>query len=244
MREGWVKIAAVVAILGYLVFSAFAFMNRSDEQVCRAVTVEIRDSLSLRFISQRDVVRLLERESINPVGVTMKKVRLDGLEAKLKKQPRIKSAECFKTPDGKVGIVIRQREPVLRVMPNGSHGYYIDSDGRTMPVSHEFTAYVPIASGFVSERMAKNELYGFAMFLRRHRFWNAQVEQIYVDAHDEVELVPRVGDQVILLGPLDNYEYKLEKLLSVYKEGFSRTGWNKYRKVNLKFDNQVVCTKR
>ncbi|MCQ2218537.1 MAG: cell division protein FtsQ/DivIB [Paludibacteraceae bacterium] len=243
MREKWTKIAVLIVIFGYMIFSVYAFTYRSNVQVCRAVSVEIQDSATLRFISKRDVARLLERENVNPVGSTMKDVKLDKLEAILKKQPRIKSAECFKTPGGQVGIVIMQREPVLRVM-NGGHGYYIDSDGFVMPVSNEFTAYVPIASGYISENMAKNELYDFAMFLRKHEFWNAQVEQIYVDSHNEIELVPRVGDQVILLGSLDNYEYKLEKLLSVYKNGFSRTGWNKYRKINLKFDNQVVCTKR
>lgn len=243
MRSKWRKITALVAIFGYLIFSICAFAYRSGEQVCRAIFVEVCDSATLRFISQRDVMRLLERENYNPVGSTMRDIQLDRLEAMLKRQSRIKSAECYKTPDGKVGISIMQREPVLRVM-NGSGGYYVDSDGGLMPVSSEYTAYVPIASGFITEKFAKNELYDFAMFLRKDKFWNAQVEQIHVDANNEVELVPRVGDQVILLGSLENYEYKLEKLLSVYKKGFSRTGWNKYRKVNLKFDNQVVCTKR
>lgn len=243
MRERWTKIIVSVVILGYLIFSIFAFTYRSHEQVCRGVFVEISDSASLRFISEREIIRLLDRENLNPVGSTMKNIRLDGLESLLRKQPRIKRAECFKTPNGKVGIVIMQREPVLRVM-TGGQGFYIDSDGEIMPVSNEYTAYVPIATGSISVNLAKNGLYDFAMFLRKHKFWNAQVEQIYVDGNEEIELVPRVGDHVILLGSLENYEYKLEKLYSVYKNGFSRTGWNKYRTINLKFDNQVVCVKR
>ncbi|MCQ2193364.1 MAG: cell division protein FtsQ/DivIB [Paludibacteraceae bacterium] len=243
MRKEWGKIVALVAILGYMVFAVWMFTFRSTEQVCRSVFVEIRDSSMLRFITEREVIRLLEREEMSPVGSTMKDVKLDKLELMLKKQPRIKRAECFKTPNGNVGIVILQREPVLRVI-SGGRSYYVDSEGAVMPESHGFTAYVPVASGHVSETLAKNELYDFAMFLRKHKFWNAQVEQIYVEANGEIELVPRVGDQVILLGSLENYEYKLEKLLSVYKNGFSRTGWNKYRMVNLKFDNQVVCTKK
>lgn len=243
MRERWAKIIISVVIFGYLIFAIFAFTYRSEEQVCRGVFVEIRDSASLSFIKGPEIKRLLERENVNPVGNTMKNIQLDRLEALLRKQPRIKRAECFKTPNGNVGIVILQREPVLRIMTQGQ-GFYIDSDGEIMPVSSEYTAYVPVATGSISVNLAKNGLYDFAMFLRKHKFWNAQVEQIYVDSNEEIELVPRVGDHVILLGPLENYEYKLEKLYSVYEKGFSRTGWNKYRTINLKFDNQVVCVKR
>ncbi|MCB9017945.1 MAG: cell division protein FtsQ [Prevotellaceae bacterium] len=243
MHKKWVKISIICAILGYLVFSIFAFSFRSKNQVCKAVLVEISDSSSLRFITKRNVVSLLDRSGINPVGGTMKDIRTDQIEMVLEKQPRIKQAECYKTPDGKIKVVVKQREPILRIMNNG-HGYYVDSEGKTMPISSDFTAYVPVASGAISEKFAKNELYDFALFLKRNKFWDAQIEQIYVDYNEEVELVPRVGDHIIALGKLDSYEYKLEKLMSVYKDGFSRTGWNKYRRVDLRYENQVVCTKR
>ena len=161
----------------------------------------------------------------------------------MKKQPRIKNVECYKTPSGAVCIEITQREPILRVMNNGQ-GYYIDREGEIMPVSPSFTTYVPVATGAVDETLAKGALYDFALFLRKNAFWNAQIEQIYVDYNEDIELIPRVGNHVILLGKLDNYEFKLNKLLSLYKNGFSRTGWNCYRQINLKYDDQVVCTKK
>ena len=113
-----------------------------------------------------------------------------------------------------------------------------------MPVSKHYSAFVPIATGAISEKFAKNELYDFALFLKRNEFWNAQIEQINVDYHNEIELIPRVGDHIILLGRFDNYEYKLNKLLSIYKSDFGNSGWNCYKQINLKYDNQVVCTKK
>lgn len=242
LHKKWFKISVLCAIFGYLIFSIFVFTYKSKNQVCKAVLVEISDT-TLRFISKRNVIDAIENSGLNPVGATMRDVQTDKIEKMLEKQPRIKQAECYKTPDAKIKIVVKQREPILRVMNNGK-GYYIDGDGKIMPTSLGFTAYVPVASGAISEKLAKNELYDFALFLKRNSFWNAQIEQIYVDYNEEVELIPRVGDQIIVLGKLDNYEYKLEKLLSVYKDGFNRTGWNKYRKVDLRFENQVVCTKR
>ena len=47
-------------------------------------------------------------------------------------------------------------------------------------------------------------------FLQKDKFWNAQIEQIYVKYNGDVNLVPRVGGQIIEMGKLTNYEEKLE----------------------------------
>lgn len=92
--------------------------------------------------------------------------------------------------------------------------------------------------------MAKGALGEFALFLRNNFFWNSLIEQIDVDKNGEVTLVPRVGNQLILMGTLDNYQEKLEKLRALYEEGFNKVGWNKYKQITLKYDGQVVCTKK
>jgi len=233
----------IIAVLGYVVFAISAFSYKSDKQVCKKVDVLIKDSARLRFITKKEIIFCLEDKNLNPVGLNMQTIQTGKIEKILKKQPRIKNVECYKTPSGIICIEITQREPILRVM-NSGRSYYVDREGEIMPVSSNFTAYVPIVTGAVNEAFAKGPLYDFALFLRRNAFWNAQIEQIYVDYDEEIELIPRVGNQVILLGKLDNYEYKLNKLLSLYKNGFNRTGWNCYRQINLKYDNQVVCTKK
>ena len=41
------------------------------------------------------------------------------------------------------------------------------------------------------------------------------------------------------------YEEKFEKLKMFYTEGLNKTdGWNKYSTINIKYKNQVVCTKK
>ena len=83
-----------------------------------------------------------------------------------------------------------------------------------------------------------------ARYIYNHRFWNAQIEQIYVNERHEVELVPRVGDQTILLGSVQDFETKLDNLMLVYKKVFSKASWAMYDTVSLKFKNQVVCTRK
>ena len=83
-----------------------------------------------------------------------------------------------------------------------------------------------------------------ARFLQDNRFWNEQIEQIFFTAKKEVLLVPRIGNHTIELGCVNNLEKKLEKLRKFYQKGLNTVGWNKYKKINIEFDKQVICTKR
>ena len=88
------------------------------------------------------------------------------------------------------------------------------------------------------------DLYQFALFLQKNKFWDAQIEQINVLKGREVELVPRVGDHIVFLGKIDNYENKLERLKEFYRKGLNKVGWNKYDRISVEFGNQIICTKK
>jgi hypothetical protein len=89
-----------------------------------------------------------------------------------------------------------------------------------------------------------DELIPFAVYIRNDEFWNSQIEQIFVEYDKNknrvVTLIPRVGDQRIFMGTLDNYEKKMSRLKKFYERGLSVVGWNKYSILNLEFENQVV----
>ena len=87
-------------------------------------------------------------------------------------------------------------------------------------------------------------LFQLANFVEQNSFWKAQISQIFVNENGDFELTPRVGGHIIIFGSSANLEGKFENLMTFYKKGLSRTGWNEYSVINLKFKNQVVCTKR
>lgn len=243
LHKRWVKISLVVLVIGYLSFAVKMFAYKSDETICPRIRVTIADAQNLNFVSKEDVQNLLQDKSVYPIGVRLDHINTDRLENYLKGKSRIKTAECFKTPNGELNVRVTQREPILRV--KGIYGdYYVDSERKMMPTSTIFTAYVPIATGYVTKELALGELGEFALFLRDHSFWNAQIEQIDVAKNGEVTLVPRVGDQLILMGTLENYQDKLDRLYALYVNGFNKIGWNKYKQITLKYEGQVVCTKR
>ena len=140
--------------------------------------------------------------------------------------------------------VDNQRIPVLRVMSANGENYYLDNKGTVMPPSAKCVAHLAVATGKIDKNFAKNKLYPFGMYLQNDPFWNAQIEQIHVLSGKTVELVPRVGDHLIYLGRIDGYERKLKRVKVFYQKALNQVGWNKYSRISVEFDNQVICTRR
>ncbi len=132
-----------------------------------------------------------------------------------------------------------------------------------MPISPNYTAPLIVANGNImnsyverkirdndaevidtnSVKPVINQIFDLAKFIINDPFWSQQLEQISINEESEIELIPRVGNHRILLGNGMNLEEKFWKLMIFYKEGLSKTGWNDYSYINLKFQNQVVCSK-
>ena len=180
---------------------------------------------------------------ILPWGKPMGEINTRQLEDELRQHPLIGNAECYRTSSNRIGIEITQRLPILRVMAANGENYYIDDKAHLMPIPNS-AANVAIVTGYVDKAFAAKELYEFGMFLQKHPLWKAQIQQINVTAAKELELVPQVGDHIIFLGKPNNYENKFERLKTFYKRGLNEVGWNKYSRISLEFDNQIICTKK
>ena len=81
-------------------------------------------------------------------------------------------------------------------------------------------------------------------FVNKDEFWRAQIEQVLIQPKGDLLLLPQVGDYLIEFGKADNYKAKFRNLKAVYQQGFKNFGWNKYRVISVKYQNQVVCTKK
>ena len=87
------------------------------------------------------------------------------------------------------------------------------------------------------------KLYIINRYIQEDSFLQAQIEQIYINKSNEIELVPKVGRHLILFGDIDNMETKFENLIVFYEQGMKKAGWKKYKTINLKYSNQVICSK-
>ncbi len=258
-------IATWIGILTYLVLSIAFVDKREDHLLCNGIDVVISDSIRTAFIAENDIIQLLDKNDFDIRGVELNSINTRELELVVNELPAVKRADVYKTIDGKLKIEINQREPILRLIDNQGKEVYIDSEGFFMPISGKHTSHVLVVNGHIppldytnggsvygiSDDDDNNEkgrfiygIYRLALFIHTNPFWKAQFVQLYVDENKEVELIPRVGAHIIQLGKIDDYEYKLFKLKALYFKGFNAMGWNNYEIINLKYSNQVICTKR
>ncbi|SEF91200.1 cell division protein FtsQ/DivIB [Parabacteroides chinchillae] len=238
-----ISIVVATLLFCYIVFITFFFREMRRDYVCHDLQVVVKDSLDKHFVSEGDLIGLLKKAHLNPIDKQMNTVNTDQIENELLKNQMIASVEAYKTPSGIIKLEVKQKVPILRIIGT-SGNYYVDNLGSVMPVSSRYVAHVPIVSGYVEKELAVTDLYKFALFLQKNEFWNNQIEQIYVEPDNEIELIPRVGDHRIILGTFDNFEEKLNNLQLFYEQAIPKVGWKKYNVINLKYNNQIVCTKK
>ena len=230
-----------LSLLSYLVIVLFFAEKKMGEVYCKDITVNIEKEEN-SFIDEEEVIQLFKRSVGNLKDIPVAKIDKDSVERMLIKNSMIKSAQVYYRLDGNVYVEVKQRNPVLRVFAQKQ--YYVDEEGKIMPLSKKYSARVVVATGSISPTFACERLYPFVMKMREDDFWSAMIEQIVVSSDQEVTLIPKVGNFRIRLGELENVDQKMENLYLFLREGISLKGWNKYKEINLKYDNQIVCVKK
>jgi cell division protein FtsQ len=249
-------------IVAYLFFALGFTADRRSEILCREVRVIISDSTDIQFFDRRDVERILRSGKMKIRGIPVAELNIREVEALFTKNPYIKKIEVFTTLDGVLNIKVRQRTPVVRVIASNGAGYYLDKDGYIIPASRKYSPYLLVANGeFHAGDQFKRaecldsipdksfykpwfELLELAHFINGNDFWRSQVVQLYLNSNQDFEIIPRVGAHQIILGRAEGYETKFSNLEILYEEGLKKEGWNNYQKIDLRFKNQVICTKR
>jgi cell division protein FtsQ len=85
------------------------------------------------------------------------------------------------------------------------------------------------------------DLFYFIKYIEKDKFWSAQFAQLKVDKRGMIEIFPQVTKQMIEFGDTYQYDEKLKKLKIFYDKILPDRGWNRYNRVNLKFENQIIC---
>lgn len=228
----------------YLVLAVTAF-NKPDERasVCSEVRINIEQGDGGGFLTENDVRQILVQNRILPVGLAMKQIQVRQIEDKLRAIDMIEKADCYKTQSGHVCINIRQRTPVVRVLAQNGDDYFVDNQGETLrPVG--YTSDVVVATGNISRTYAQKRLAPLANTILKDKFWRNQIVQLNVLQDGSVEIVPRVGEHIIYIGQPTGVVRKLDRMRKFYRYGLSQAGWNKYARISVEFDNQIICKKK
>ncbi len=244
MLKKILSILSVVVLAGYLVYSLAAMTDRhEDTRLCRGMDLHITDSLHFDLIDEEMVLAVLQEHSMDPVGLPLEEIDPEKIEATLLMHPLVGKVQCYKTGGDMLRINLSSKVPLVRVINNRGQDFYVDSRGEIL-TQRSLAVQLPVATGYIDRQFAAGELLEVVRVIDRSEFWKAQVEQINVTKDGQIELVPRVGDHLLIIGTADNVESKLDRLMNFYEKGLDNVGWNKYRSISVAYENQVVCKKR
>jgi cell division protein FtsQ len=254
----WVLLVSGSAVL--LGFSGIEQYNRP----CRRIYISVDYGQADRLILREEIDSLIRRNTGRISGKPLGWLNISKIENTITSQPYVEKVHIYESLDGNIFVDVKQREPILRIINTKNENFYVDGSGRLLPPNPCFPARVLVANGNIGHSYLANpnfrietpitgdslvadtlllDLYKLALYINRNKFLKAQTDQIYVTNHKEFELIPKVGNHIILLGCADNLDEKFRKLIVFYRKGLNTIGWNKYNCINIKYKNQVVCSK-
>lgn len=231
-----------VSIVAFLLVAACAWgyiMTPTDE-MCQSIEYIFEDGDERMYLSNDEMNTILKNEHIYPVGKTLDVITLHRIEQAVCHHSMVRNAECYLTPRYEVKVLIEQRIPLLRVRTPGDT-YFIDTDRRKMPVRNSVKDKVLVVTGVVGENLASNALADFALWLQEEPYWNEKINYVHM-ASPQMMCLYLHGEQqpCIMMGKVQDYEQKLQKLRTFFENGQEAVGEKKYKEIDVRFHGQVI----
>ena len=241
----------LVAIVG--VGMLMSLVNKKDQvQECTALKVMVEGKET--FIDQNDISSMIKEKFGAVVGKQLNQLPLQQIETELKKSPYVSNADVHMDMDGTMRVSVQQREVVVRIINQGGQEFYVDSKGNKIPVTLKYVPHVMVANGNIKEGYKKSlepvqsqlvkDLVRIVEETKEDELWSNQIVQLYVNDERDIEIVPRVGNQQLIIGNADSLSYKLDRLKKFYTHILPKVGSDAYSKVNVKYSGQIVCERK
>ena len=219
----------------------YGFSNQRNSQKIITKSVVKFQSKEPYFLSEQIVNKLLIQNNATVKKQAKSVIDLYKLEEQVLESSYVEKVSLFITVDGNLNTVIKQREPIARIL-NGNSSYYIDSQAVKVPISENYSARVPVISGISNEK----EVSSLIVLLNRivdDNFLSKEIIGIELRAQNEYMFTVRSGNYRINFGDLNEIDSKIKKLKAFYSKVFLDSTIHKYKTINIKYHNQVVGEK-
>ena len=225
-------------ILVIFLFS-FTAKRNSKRKLTRTEVVFVGENAL--FLKSETVNKLLIENNSNTETIRKDRLDLNKLEQVLNAQEMIEKADVYVSIDGVLKAVVKQKTPIARVF-NDKGSFYIDSEGNTMPLSANFTARVPLVSGEINKKNNK-DLFKLFKIIYDDAFLRKNIIGIQVMPNGSLLMLNRNYNYQIDFGGLMNVERKFQNYKAFFQKVSLDSTLSKYKKIDLRFTEQVVCTK-
>lgn len=238
-KLNWNNIRLVLMLMAVVFLYAFG-LERNKKRIVSAPKIEFVGESRL-FITEDSVNKLLIENFGPKKTITKENLVLKKLESVLINHPIIEQAEVFVTTKGELKAHVKQKTPVARVY-DANRSFYIDYQGNTMPLSNNFSARVPLVSGSISSEN-KKELTRLLRYIYDDDFLKKNITGVEVLSDKNILLKNRNYNYSIDFGKPDGIEQKFNNYKAFFQKASQDSLIEKYSRINLRFNKQVVCTK-
>jgi len=243
MKPIWKYCIASVCVLLVVVYGVVSLhisRRMMPQPKCAHLIVNVQDESERQLVDAGELRDVVIAQGLNPIGKTSDQIALLAIEQAVQNHEMVREAQCYRTMAGDVVVNVQQRIPLFHVLTE-YETYYIDTDCKMMPPAPEID--VPfMVIGHVSHRMAQDELYKFALWLREHPYWGETITGIDVISPKCIELTEQRHNPRIILGSWQDFDRKLNKLQRFY-EAEKNVDIEQYSQMDLRYHGQVIGLK-
>jgi len=235
-----------------LIFLFVVAWRAKEEKKCTSIQIElVGENTSALFMDEKEILQIVNAQGVKE-GLPIGNLNLNALEKYLQTIRWVKHAELFLDNTQSLQVKIEQRIPIARIFTTSGNSFYIDKEGWKLPLKQLTVLRLPVFTNFPSdqEKLSKpdslllNDILHFTKAVQSDTFFMAQTAQVNIALNGDFEMVPTVGDHVVLIGSVENIEDKLNRLYTFYKKVWIQSGLNAYQVIDCRFDNQIVALKK
>ncbi len=256
----------LIAVL--LVGGVVALQIVRKNSTIRGLQVRIDCGGPYTLLSPKDIESLVVEQWPDVYSRRVKDIDKQKLEAIVQQSPYVRGAEVSISNGGKVEVVVKQRQPVVRMFCGGNE-FYISHQGTYMPLAEQHYCHLLVGNcesemhwgdydlrqmnlaGSWPDTLAPNttveavrQLWTLASFLYERPHYGDVFDQVCLDSSGDLVLVPKLGNLTVVVGDTSRLDEKFKDLWAFFDQGIGQVGWDTYSVISLKYNGQVVGRKR
>lgn len=251
VKKALIVLVSLAMIGGFVVLFIAASKDR-NKTICKSIIIHVQNKGSVVFVNKEGIKNyLIHNKDLNPIGKQLSNLNIRDLTEAVGKFPWVKSTEVYVGNDNLLKVNITECTPVARVFANNGNNFYLGDDGKELPVNGTFAIRMPVFTGFPSGTLSDTQdstllaqMVNISQYISSDLFWSAQIAQININANNQFELIPTVGNALIEFGNGDRVEEKLNKLMTFYRKGLNNVGWGYYDTLDIRYQGQVIATRK
>lgn len=242
MKKAWNVIFSIL-LLAYLVVAVAWSRTQAADALCEGMRIEVNDTASTGFVTAVEIGHELNDLNARAKGMRLSDINTDSIERILGAIDRIEEARAIILNDRHILVEVTPMRPVARVF-DGDHSYYINKDGKRITANARYHVDVPVIAGNFTDGFKAASLLPLVNYIEGSDQWRSLISMISAPDSRNIFLVPIIRGHVINIGNLDHLDDKFSRIDRFYREVLPVKGWNHYDTLSVKWDGQLVATRR